>query len=253
MTVQTQDMGNVVVVLADSTEVRDAEGIFHARKKQMGLTALVPGLQVQVKGSYNAQNQLVADTVTFDGSSLKAATDIQAGVTQQEKAQKQKMAQQEAQIHEQQQQMAEAQAKIAANRAAIAAVNKRFGELADYNIWDEVTVYFGNDKVNIDPQYQPKLLALCEKAKAITGYVIQVKGYASAVGSAALNQTLSQERAANVTAFLEQQGGVPLTNILAPGAMGTSKQVAPDNSAEGQAENRRVVIRVLQNKGISGT
>ena len=253
MTVQTQDMGNVVVVLADSTEVRDAEGIFHARKKQMGLTALVPGLQVQVKGSYNAQNQMVADTVTFDGSSLKAATDIQAGVTQQEKAQKQKMAQQEAQIHEQQQQMAEAQAKIAANRAAIAAVNKRFGELADYNIWDEVTVYFGNDKVNIDPQYQPKLLALCEKAKAITGYVIQVKGYASAVGSAALNQTLSQERAANVTAFLEQQGGVPLTNILAPGAMGTSKQVAPDNSAEGQAENRRVVIRVLQNKGIAGT
>jgi len=149
--------------------------------------------------------------------------------------------------------MAEAQAKIAANRAAIAAVNKRFGELADYNIWDEVTVYFGNDKVNIDPQYQPKLLALCEKAKAITGYVIQVKGYASAVGSAALNQTLSQERAANVTEFLEQQGGVPLTNILAPGAMGTSKQVAPDNSAEGQAENRRVVIRVLQNKGIAGT
>jgi len=53
------------------------------------------GLQVQVKGSYNAQNQMVADTVTFDGSSLKAATDIQAGVTpveQQEKAQKQKMA-----------------------------------------------------------------------------------------------------------------------------------------------------------------
>jgi hypothetical protein len=95
MTVQTQDMGNVVVVLADSTEVRDAEGIFHAPKKQMGLTALVPGLQVQVKGSYNAQNQMVADTVTFDGSSLKAATDIQAGVTpveQQEKAQKQKMA-----------------------------------------------------------------------------------------------------------------------------------------------------------------
>jgi flagellar motor protein MotB len=45
-------------------------------------------------------------------------------------------------------------------------------------------------------------------------------------------------------------------NVLAVNlvvAMGTSKQVAPDNSAEGQAENRRVVIRVLQNKGIAGT
>jgi hypothetical protein len=46
---------------------------------------------------------------------------------------------------------------------------------------------------------------------------------------------------------------LPLTKILAPGAMGTSKQVAPDTTAEGQAENRRVVVRVLQNKGIAGT
>jgi outer membrane protein OmpA-like peptidoglycan-associated protein len=80
-----------------------------------------------------------------------------------------------------------------------------------------------------------------------------VKGYASKVGSAALNQKLSTERAENVTTFLEEQGNIPLTNILAPGAMGTSRQVAPDTTVEGQAENRRVVIRILQNKGIAGT
>jgi len=263
MTVQTQDMGNVVVVLNDYTEVEDVSGLFHARKKQMAVTALVPGLQVQVQGNYNAQNQLVANTVKFNGKNLQTATDIQAGVTpveQQEQAQQQKLAQQQAQLQqqqaaltaEQQQQQAD-EAKIAANKAAIAAVNKRFGELGDYNIWDEVTVYFGNDKVTVDPQYYPKLQALCKKAVPVTGYVIQVKGYASAVGSAALNQKLSQERAANVTEYLEQQGGIPLTNILAPGAMGTSRQVAPDTTTEGQAENRRVVVRVLQNKGIAGT
>ena len=92
-----------------------------------------------------------------------------------------------------------------------------------------------------------------KKPSPVTGYVIQVKGYASAVGSIALNQKLSQERASNVTEFLEQKGGIPLTNVLAPGAMGTSKQVAPDTSVEGQAANRRVVVRVLQNKGIAGT
>lgn len=263
MTVQSQDLGNVVVLLTDNTQVEDVSGLFHARKKQMGMTALVPGLQVQVKGSYNAQNQLVADTVKFNGKNLQTATDIQAGVTpveQQEQAQKAQEAKQEAQIQneqqamtQQQKEMAAAQAKIAANKAAIAAVNKRFGELDDYNIWDEVTVLFGNGQVIVDPQYKPKLLALCQKAKTVTGYVIQVKGYASAVGSAALNQKLSQERAANVTDFLDQQCHIPLTNVLAPGAMGTSKQVAPDNTAEGQAENRRVVVRVLQNKGIAGT
>ena len=263
MTVQSQDLGNVVVLLTDDTQVEDVSGLFHARRKQMGMTALVPGLQVQVKGSYNAQNQLVADSVKFNGKNLQTATDIQAGVTpveQQEQAQKAQEAKQEAQIQKQEQamtqqqkEMAAAQAKIAANKAAIAAVNKRFGELDDYNIWDEVTVLFGNGQVIVDPQYNPKLLALCQKAKTVTGYVIQVKGYASAVGSAALNQKLSQERAANVTDFLDQQCHIPLTNVLAPGAMGTSKQVAPDNTAEGQAENRRVVVRVLQNKGIAGT
>ena len=118
---------------------------------------------------------------------------------------------------------------------------------------DEVTVYFANGKVSIDPQYQPQLLKLAEKALTITGYVIQVKGFASAVGSAALNQKLSVERANAVSQFLEQDANVPLTNMLAPGAMGTADQVAPDNTSEGQAENRRVVVMVLQNKGIAGT
>jgi outer membrane protein OmpA-like peptidoglycan-associated protein len=263
MTVQTQDMGNVVVVLNDGTEVEDVSGVFHARRKQMGVTVLVPGLQVQVQGSYNAQNQLVADRVTFNGKNLQTATDIQAGVApveQQQQEQQQQLAQQQEQLEVQQAKLQQEQAaeaadaaKIAANKAAIAAVNKRFGELGDYNIWDEATVLFGNGKVAVDPQYQPQLLALCQKAKTVTGYVIQVKGYASAVGSAALNQKLSQERAANVTDFLEQSCGIPLTNVLAPGAMGTSRQVAPDTTAEGQAENRRVVVRVLQNKGIAGT
>lgn len=270
MTVQTQDMGNVTVILNDYTQVEDVEGFFHARKKQMGVTALIPGLPVEVKGTYNAQNQLIADTVKFKSSDLKSATDMQAGIApveQQQQAQAQESAKQQAQIQQQekamaqqqqamdkeQQEMAAAQAKIAAEKAAIAAVNKRFGELSDYNIWDEVTVYFGNGKINVEQQYQPKLLALCQKAKTVTGYVIQAKGYASSVGSAALNQKLSQERAASVVDFLEQSGGIPLTNILAPGAMGTSKQIAPDTTAEGQAENRRVVVRVLQNKGIAGS
>jgi len=173
---------------------------------------------------------------------------------QQQLAQQQaKLQQQETQIKETQEEQAKHTAEIAQEKAAVAAVNKRFGELGEYNIWDKVEVLFANGKVTVDPEYYPKLLALCQKAQTVQGYVIQVKGYASAVGSAALNQKLSQERAANVTEYLEQKGGIPLTNILAPGAMGTSNQVAPDNTAEGQAENRRVVVMILQNKGIAGT
>jgi outer membrane protein OmpA-like peptidoglycan-associated protein len=138
-------------------------------------------------------------------------------------------------------------------KAAIAADNKRFGELADYNILGEVTVYFANGSTAIEPKYKPQLLQLARQAMGIKAYILQVQGYASKVGSAALNQRLSSERATNVTEFLEQQGNVPLTNMLAPGAMGTSQQVASDATAEGQAEDRRVVVKILQNKGIAGT
>ena len=249
MTLQTAENPNLVVVLTDNTDVQDVEGVFHARKKQMALSALIPGLPVQVQGSYNAQNQLVADSVKFRASDLKAAVDAQAGMRPQDE----QLAKQQASIQKEQVQLAAQQQKIAANKAAIAADNKRFGELGDYNILGESTVYFGNGQVNVEPQYSAQLLQLAQKAKTITAYIIQVQGYASKVGSAALNQKLSEERATNVLDFLEQQGGIPLTNVLAPGAMGTSQQVAPDTSAEGQAENRRVVVRILQNKGIAGT
>ena len=55
-----------------------------------------------------------------------------------------------------------------------------------------------------------------------------------------------------VTNLLLQQGHIPLTRMLAPGAMGEAHQVGNDKTAEGQAENRRVVVRVLQDKGIAG-
>ena len=254
MTVQSQEGGNVTVVLTPNTQVEEPEGIF--REKHLSMTALVPGLVVAVKGSYNAKNQLVADDVKFSGSALKTAEDIQAGLTptkdQVQQNQKQIQGEQQKLQQEQQQLTAEEQ-KTSANKAAIAAANKRFGELGDYNILGEVTVLFGNGQVTIEQQYKPQLLKLAQQAMGITGYVIMVKGYASKVGSAALNQKLSTERAQNVANFLEQQGKIPLTNMLAPGAMGTSKQVAPDTTAEGQAENRRVVVSILQNKGIAGT
>src|SRR5277367_2187159 len=263
MTLQTPDAPKLVVLLTPTTAVDEVEGVFKGRKKEMAMTSLIPGLPVQVTGSTNDQGQLVADSVKFKGNDLKAAMDAQAGLQPTVEAQKadqaqiqqseQELAAQKAALAAQQAQLSAEDQKIAANKAAIAAANKRFGELAEYNIMDEVTVYFGNGKVTIDPQYKPQLLKLAEKALTVTGYVIQVKGYASAVGSAALNQKLSVERANAVSQYLEQDANVPLTNMLAPGAMGTADQVAPDTTSEGQAENRRVVVMVLQNKGIAGT
>jgi OOP family OmpA-OmpF porin len=248
MIVQTSTSRDLVVVLTDSTDVGQVQGMLKARKKEMSMAALIPGLAVKIEGTYNDQQQLVAEKIRFKGNDLQRAQAINAGLhetkveTQQnkEELERQKAALQQHQV------------QIAENKAAVDAAVARFGQLDDYYILDEVTVYFANGKVNVDPKYNSQLQALTDKAKTINGYMIEVRGFASATGSAALNQRLSEDRANNVTTILLQQGHVPLTRMLAPGAMGESEQVGNAKTEQGQAENRRVVVRVLQNKAIAG-
>jgi OmpA-OmpF porin, OOP family len=246
---------NMVVMLTDSTDVGQVEGLLKARSKEMSMAALIPGLAVSVEGDLNTQNVLVATKIRFKGNDLKQAKAIQAGMhdtnVQVQQNQDELKAQNEA-LEKHQEAIAANQAKIAANKAAVDAAIARFGQLDDYYIMDEVTVLFGNGKTKVDPKYASQLTTLSQNASKVEGYMIEVKGYASAVGSAQVNQKLSQERAQNVSNILLQQGKVPLTRMLAPGAMGETDQVATDKTVEGQAQNRRVVVRVLQNKAIAG-
>ena len=248
MILKTSDSPNLVVVLTDSTEVGQVQGVLKARKKEMSMAALIPGLAVKVEGAYNDKNELVAKSVSFKGNDLERAQAIDAGMHEtkaQVQLSKEELERQDAALKQQQEQ-------LTANQAAINAAVARFGQLDDYYIFDEATVYFGNGKVKVDPKYTSLLLTLTEKAKGIEGYMIEVKGYASVAGSVAVNQKLSEDRANNVTSILLQQGHIPLTRMLAPGAMGESEQVGDAKTKEGEAENRRVVVRVLQNKAIAG-
>jgi len=246
--VQTSDSPKVVVLLNDQTQVGQIEGVLKVRRKEMSMAALIPGLEVQVEGAYDSQNQLVAKVVKFKGDDLERAQAIQAGLHETQA----QAGQNTEDLKQQQKELTAQQQKIAANNSAIETAIARFGQLDDYYILDEVTVLFGNGKVAVDGQYVPQLLKLAEKAKTIDGYNVQVVGYASSSGSTELNQKLSEERAGSVTNILVQQGDIPLTRLLAPGAMGESRQVGDNTTEGGQAENRRVVVRVLQNKGIAG-
>jgi OmpA-OmpF porin, OOP family len=255
MILQTSDAPNLPVLLTDSTQVGQVQGMFKARRKEMSMAALIPGLAVKVEGTYNDQNQLVAKSVSFKGNDLEQAQKIDAGLHEtraQAEQNKAELEKHKADLQKQNVALQQQQQQITANKAAIDAATARFGQLDDYYILDEVVVYFGNKKVKVDPSYRPKLIALAEKAKAINGYVIEIKGYASSSGDVALNQQLSEDRAEDVVNILLQEGHIPLTRILAPGAMGESHQVGSDTTAEGQAQNRRVVVRVLQNKAIAG-
>ena len=137
MTVKTQDGESIVVALTPATQVQEVEGAFKMRKKELAMTALIPGLPVQVKGSMNAQNQLAADTVKFKGSDLKAAQDMQAGIAPTAA----EVAANQAEIKKQQEELAAAQAvsaahqqEIAASQAKIAA-NKSSNRSSEQAVW----------------------------------------------------------------------------------------------------------------------
>ena len=246
---------NMVVMLTDSTDVGQVEGVLKARSKQMSMAALIPGLAVSVEGESNNQNVLVASKVRFKSSDLKNARAIAAGMhdtNEQVQKNQEELAKHNAELQAQNEALQKHEQAIAANKAAVDAAIARFGQLDDYYIMDEVTIYFANGKTKVDPKYTSQITTLAQNASKVNGYMIEVKGYASAVGSPQVNQKLSQERAQNVCDLLLQQGKVPLTRMLAPGAMGESEQVGADKTVEGQAANRRVIVRVLQNKAIAG-
>jgi outer membrane protein OmpA-like peptidoglycan-associated protein len=165
-------------------------------------------------------------------------------------AQQAELAKQNAELQQQQAQLTEHDQQIAASKAEIAANTARFGQLDDYYIYDEVTIYFANGKSTIESKYSTPLMALAKKAESVNGYMVEVKGYASTTGSAALNQKLSQQRASNVVNLLLQQGQIPLVRMLAPGAMGETGE--KDETSTDEAQARRVVVRVLQNKAVAG-
>ncbi len=76
------------------------------------------------------------------------------------------------------------------------------------------------------------------------GAFIEVEGYTDATGSLEYNKQLGLERAEAVKRYLYEQHQIPLHKINVI-SFGPEKPVAPNNTREGRAKNRRVVIKVL--------
>jgi outer membrane protein OmpA-like peptidoglycan-associated protein len=76
------------------------------------------------------------------------------------------------------------------------------------------------------------------------GVYIEIEGHTDNVGDAAYNERLGLERAEGVKRYIYEQHQVPLHKINVI-SYGETKPVAPNNTRDGRAQNRRVVIRVL--------
>jgi OOP family OmpA-OmpF porin len=262
--------GSTTVVLTDDTITKDNRGLFGLEKQHMSNVVLIPGLKVDIDGTSDDAGRFVARTITVDGDDLEAAEMIQSGLhpTAEQveanvktlEAHSGQLSGHEAQLAAHKENIESNQQNIAANKQQIEQNIKdieentnRFTALSQYDVKGETTVKFNVGSTRLSEADQEELKKLAETAKGLNGYIVEVTGYTDATGSAEMNTKLSEDRAKAVITYLVQQGSVPIRHIVAPGAMGEYGSAAPNETKAGRAENRRVEVKVLVNKGIAGS
>ena len=100
-------------------------------------------------------------------------------------------------------------------------------------------------KVDLPDEAKSELDTLVQKLKADPqGAFIEIEGHTDNVGPTEYNQRLGMERAEAVKRYLYEQHQVPLhkMNVI---SYGEEKPIAPNNTKDGRAQNRRVVVKVL--------
>jgi len=255
--------GSTTVVLGDDTRTVDNRGLLGARQAQLSDVVLIPGLKVDVLGTSDSQGRLVARKIMVDGDDLETSEMIQSGLhptaeqvetnVQAIATNKQNIESHDVQLAAQKQDIAANKQQITKNMSDIEENTNRFMALSEYDVKGQATVNFGVGSTNLMAPDQQELKKLAQTATGLKGYIIEVTGYADSTGGAAMNTKLSEDRAKAVITYLVQQGGVPVRHIVAPGAMGEYGGAATNETKLGRAQNRRVEVKVLVNKGITGS
>jgi outer membrane protein OmpA-like peptidoglycan-associated protein len=135
--------------------------------------------------------------------------------------------------------------------AGVNATNDRISALDDYEPQTVAAVNFKTGSAVLSPDSKTKLDDIATKALNAKGYVLEVSGFADTTGSENRNRILSQRRADNVIRYLVENHNIPLRRIVTPYGYGESHPVAENTSRDGRAQNRRVEIKLLVNKGLT--
>ena len=109
---------------------------------------------------------------------------------------------------------------------------------------DSVKFTFDGNKV--PSEAQAILDDLASKVKGMDkGVYLEIEGHTDNIGSETYNEHLGELRAEAVRDYLAEKAGIPL-HVMNVISFGESKPVAENNTAQGRAKNRRVVVRVLE-------
>ena len=283
--VQVREDANTEVVLITnaSTHIVMRSGLFGMSHKAVTTDDLLPGLYVDAEGRGTEHGEVMTKKIEFQPGDLRAARTADTrvrpvesrtgalearatadeGRTDQLESRAGDLEKRAATDEDKQQQTDQqvaavkdsaTQAGDAAQKAntGVASLGDRVTSLDDYETKTSATVLFAFNSARLTPKAKSDLDGLVQSLDGEKGYMIEVAGFADTTGNAERNQVLSEERASAVVQYLQEQGNVPLRRILAPAGLGTTHAVADNRSPQGRRENRRVEVRVLVNRGLTG-
>jgi outer membrane protein OmpA-like peptidoglycan-associated protein len=250
---------DTTVRLDDRTSVK-TKGGFLRSGSNYGQTMILRGLNLEVDGRGDASGNLLAEKVRFNESDLRVARAVESRAAPLET----KVSEVEQNAQRLSGQLDELAAVAntakggarAAQETADAAVsgvnltNERISALDDYTPQSMLAVNFRSGSAVLSADSKTKLDELATKALNAKGYVLEVTGFADATGSVERNRALSQRRADAVIRYLVENHRIPLRRIITPYGFGETNPVAENRTRDGRAQNRRVEVKLLVNKGL---
>jgi OmpA-OmpF porin, OOP family len=258
----------VNVQITSNTKVEEKKGNPFRGGKKYSTDQVIRGLFVEVQGRGDASGGLVAEKIKFSDDAQRVAISVDSQVVPVEN----RVGQAETRITEAEQNaqrlsgqveeltevanLAKGGAAAAQQTAEVAVegVNKTNDRITSLDEYEEKTSTTINFKVGSDvltPQAKEMLDQVATQAKTEKGFVIEVRGFASADGSASLNDRLSERRADAVVRYLAQQHEIPLRRIILPFGYGEAIPVADNTTREGRKQNRRVEVKILVSRGLT--
>ena len=266
-TVRDMNGMDTVVRLDDRTSVK-THGGFLRGGSNYAQTSILRGLNLEIEGRGNGSGELLAEKIRFNESDMRVARAVESRAAPLEERAtdtETKLTQVEANAQRLSGQLEElaavsnaarggakaAQATADAAVAGVNATNERISSLDDYQPQQSAAVNFKTGSAVLSPESKTTLDDIASKALNAKGYVLEVSGFADSRGSINLNRALSQRRADAVIRYLVENHNIPLRRIVTPYGYGELNPVAENDTKDGRAQNRRVEIKLLVNKGLT--
>jgi outer membrane protein OmpA-like peptidoglycan-associated protein len=258
----------LTVRLAGNAKIEEKKSNPFRGSKRYSESQLARGLYVEVEGRGDSSGALVADKIKFSDDDARVAQAVESTVvpvehrlgeaedrvtrTEQNAQRLSGQLDELAQVAN----LAKGGAAAAQETADVAVdgvnkTNDRISSLDDYEVKKSETINFRVGSAVLNAQAKAMLDDIATQAKAEKGFVIEVRGFASADGTENSNRVLSQRRAEVVMRYLAENHDIPLRRIILPFGYGEAMPIADNSSRDGRKQNRRAEVSILVSKGLT--